>query len=279
MLSEAAPAKINLTLRVGAPREDGYHPIDSLVVFADFGDRLDVREAPGLMLVMGGPTARDVPDDNDNLVLRAARALQSAAGIEAGAQIHLHKHIPVEAGLGGGSADAAAALRLLNTFWGVNWPIDRLAQLGAGLGSDVPCCIYSQPLRMRGRGEWIDILSNWPDMQGVLINPGVAVPTGPVFKAYDRSDPAALVESEPPARDHLAWLSTQPNDLEMPAKSLAPEIADALDWLAAQPGVILARMSGSGASCFAVCEPGTHEAIAAAYPGFAKAVRFPGASR
>jgi 4-diphosphocytidyl-2-C-methyl-D-erythritol kinase len=277
-LTEFAPAKVNLTLRVGCARPDGFHPLDSLVVFAEWGDEVRVKPASGLMLSMSGEPSRDLDAGGDNLVMRAARTLQQAAGVEAGAMIHLHKEIPVEAGLGGGSADAAATLRVLNRLWGVNWPLDRLAQIGLPLGADIPACVYSRPLRMRGAGEWVEVMPVFPEFPAVILNPGVAMPTGSVFSAFDATGPDPLQEQAECGDDFMGWLAAEPNDLESSAAGLVTEIAASLDWLRGQDGVRLARMSGSGASCFALCE--SSEAaieIASRYDGFAIETRFSGA--
>ncbi|WP_417488102.1 4-(cytidine 5'-diphospho)-2-C-methyl-D-erythritol kinase [Maricaulis sp.] len=279
-VTEPAAAKVNLTLRVGAARTDGYHPLDSLVVFADWGDTIEVRPASGLLLTMSGEASRALAGDNSNLVLKAARALQAAANTDAGAMIRLDKQIPVEAGLGGGSADAAATLRALNRLWGLNWPLDRLAEIGLALGADVPACLYSRPLRMRGIGEWIDILPRFDGLEAVIVNPGISVPTGPVFKAFDQSDPAPLAEAGPIGEDRLHWLRGEVNALETVACARHPEIAATLDWLRKRDGVELARMSGSGASCFALChDRAAAESVAAAHDGFARAVRLGGSGQ
>lgn len=279
-VTEPAAAKVNLTLRVGAARTDGYHPLDSLVVFADWGDTIEVRPASGLLLTMSGEASRALAGDNSNLVLKAARALQAAAKTDAGAMIRLDKQIPVEAGLGGGSADAAATLRALNRLWGLNWPLDRLAEIGLALGADVPACLYSRPLRMRGIGEWIDILPRFDGLEAVIVNPGISVPTGPVFKAFDQSDPAPLAEAGPIGEDRLHWLRGEVNALEMVACARHPEIAATLAWLRKRDGVELARMSGSGASCFALCrDRAAAESVAAAHHGFARAVRLGGSGQ
>lgn len=271
-IREFAPAKVNLTLRVGRAQADGYHPLDSLVVFADWGDEIRVADSPAFLLSMSGEPSRQLGGGADNLVLRAALALQRAADVSASARIHLHKNIPVEAGLGGGSADAAATLRALNRLWGLNWPLDRLAQLAIDLGADVPACIYSRPLRMRGVGEWIELAEGIPDLPAAIVNPGVSVPTGPVFTAFDAGDPPPLTDGEWLAGDIIDWLHAQANDLEAVAIAREGAIGDTLDWLHAQPGALLARMSGSGASCFALFDT-MEEARAAAdaYPVFARA--------
>lgn len=272
-----APAKINLSLRVGRAREDGYHPLDSLVTFADWGDTVTVRQSPALMMSMGGEAASDLEDEDSNLVLRAARLLQDAADIQDGALIHLQKEIPVAAGLGGGSADAAATLRALNQLWGLDWTRDKLAELGLALGADVPACIYSRPLRMRGIGERIDLIEKFPSFAAIIINPGIPLATGEVFAAFDETDPPQLRESRGRTPNMLDWLDREPNDLERPAMRIEPKIKKALHWLDQQKGVELARMSGSGASCFAIFDDdGNAERAADSYDGFAVEVGLAG---
>tara|TARA_R110002095_G_scaffold66377_1_gene56310 strand:- start:432 stop:1304 length:873 start_codon:yes stop_codon:yes gene_type:complete len=249
---ERAPAKVNLTLRVGRAREDGYHPLDSLVVFADWGDTITVEPAAGLTLSMSGEASRALVAERANLVLRAARALQASAGLQAGASIHLEKLIPVSSGLGGGSADAAATLRALNRLWQLNWTMDKLAQLALTLGADVPACLYSRPLRMRGIGDWIEVLGDMPPLYGVIANGGVPVATADVFKAFDKGGPALLSESTPDLAALPAWLADEPNDLQSAAIAVAPDIARTLEVLAATGRPSLVRMSGSGASCFSL---------------------------
>ena len=247
---ERAAAKVNLTLRVGRARDDGYHPLDSLVLFADWGDTISVQAADGLTLSMSGEASRALANESSNLVLRAARALQVAAGQQTGAAIHLEKHIPVSAGLGGGSADAAATLRALNRLWELDWPTEKLAQLALKLGADVPACLYSRPLRMRGIGEWIEMLGDVPPLFAVIVNAGIPVSTADVFKAFDAGHPQPLMESEPALETLPDWLSGQPNDLQSAAISVAPDIARTLELIAATGEPSLVRMSGSGASCF-----------------------------
>jgi 4-diphosphocytidyl-2-C-methyl-D-erythritol kinase len=249
---ERAPAKVNLNLRVGRAREDGYHPLDSLVVFADWGDTITVEPAPGLTLSMSGEASRALAAERANLVLRAARALQTAAGLKAGASIHLEKLIPVSSGLGGGSADAAATLRALNRLWQLNWTMEELAQLALTLGADVPACLYSRPLRMRGIGDWIEVLGDMPPLFAVIANGGVPVATADVFKAFDKGGPALLTESMPDLTALPVWLADEPNDLQSAAIAVAPDIARTLEVLAATGRPSLVRMSGSGASCFSL---------------------------
>lgn len=239
---EFAPAKINLALHIRRRREDGYHDLETVFVFADFGDRLHAVPAPDWQLQISGPEA-DIPGSlTDNLVLRAARAFATTTGIQQCFAFHLHKEIPVAAGLGGGSADAAAALRLLNRLTGDPLPMDELLQMAASLGSDVPACLLSRSLIGEGVG---DFLRDGPDVAGLsllLVNPGVALPVGPVFAAWDGVDLGGLGAD---------WRQGR-NDLEAAAIRLQPKIATVLDWLRDLPGVELVRMSGSGASCFAV---------------------------
>lgn len=268
-ITEFAPAKINLSLRVGRAREDGYHPLDSLVTFADWGDTITVRDEIALMMSMSGEASEDLIEEENNLVLRAARALQDHAGIDKGAMIHLHKEIPVAAGLGGGSADAAATLRALNQLWELDLELDELARIGLSIGADVPACVYSRPLRMRGIGEWIELIDNFPAFNAVLINPGVKVSTGKVFEAFDETQPAELKQAKGRGPNVLDWLSREPNSLERPAMRVQPKIKKALQWLDRQDGVDLVRMSGSGASCFAIFEDDADaEKAADAYEGF-----------
>lgn len=268
MIHEFAPAKINLTLRVGALRPDGYHPVDSIVVFADWGDRLSVAPADDLTLTIDGPMASGVPAGPDNLVLKAVEALAKASGREAVGEIELTKTIPAGAGIGGGSADAAAALRAFNRLWELDWPEDMLAGIGAEIGSDVPACVFSRPLRMSGRGERIRPIEGLPDFPALLVNPGVSVATGPVFKAFDASGDGTGPAFRPSAdlsRDSvLDALAAAGNDLTGPACETAPVIRDVLSSLAAREGVSLVRMSGSGATCFALFDTMTDRDAAAA---------------
>ena len=257
--TEFAAAKVNLTLRVGGPRADGYHPLDSLVVFADWGDTLTAAPADSLTLSLTGPGAEGLKADPQNLVLKAAYALRAAADQpELGAALTLDKHLPVAAGLGGGSSDAAAALRILNRVWDLDFTTKQLAEIGTVVGADVPACVHARPLQMQGIGERVSPLIAWPALHGVIVHPGAPVPTGPVFKTYDETGPGRLTPGKPMIAgtldDAIDRLILDGNDLQAPAISQAPVIATALEALAAQPGVRLSRMSGSGASCFALFE-------------------------
>jgi 4-diphosphocytidyl-2-C-methyl-D-erythritol kinase len=244
-IEEFAPAKLNLALHVTGQRPDGYHLLDSLVVFADVGDRVTVAPAEALTLAVAGPEGAGLTAGEDNLVLRAARAF----GAGRGAAIVLEKTLPVASGIGGGSADAAAALRALARLWGLPLP-DAVAVLA--LGADVPVCLAGRPARMGGIGEALVPVPALPEVAVLLVNPRVEVATPAVFRALARKDNPAM-ETPPPAfagpGDLAAWLSRQRNDLEAPAIAVAPVIADALSAIAAT-GPLMARMSGSGATCF-----------------------------
>jgi 4-diphosphocytidyl-2-C-methyl-D-erythritol kinase len=257
MLVEFAPAKINLALHLRRRRPDGYHDLETIFAFTAFGDSLAAAPADALSLQVKGPFAALAGVGDDNLVLRAARALAQAAGVEAGAALVLDKHIPVAAGLGGGSADAAAALRLMARLWQLDWPAARLEALAATLGADVPACVQSRTVFGSGRG---DALAPWPDSLAgtpvLLVNPGVAVPTGPVFAGWDRQDRGGIIASAP--------LPALRNDMTAAALHIAPVIGDVLAALAAT-GPALARMSGSGATCLALYgDAGARDAAAAA---------------
>ena len=244
-----ARAKVNLCLHVTGRRSDGYRLLDSLVVFPEIGDVLTIRAGPVLALDVSGPFAGALGQEPDNLVLRAARALRK----DGTARIHLEKNLPVASGIGGGSADAAAALRALSDLWGVVADDEIALQLGA----DVPVCLRSRTVRMRGIGEDITPVAGLPEFWIVLVNNGRAVPTGAVFDAMTRDDHDALPHEVPAfgsVPDMAAWLRTQRNDMEAVACGIEPGIRDLLRVLGAQPGGLLARMSGSGGTCFGVFE-------------------------
>ena len=244
-LTEPAPAKLNLALHLRRRRDDGYHDLETVFAFTDFGDLLSVAPAAALSLQVTGEFAGPAGQGDDNLVLRAARALATAAGIAPAAALTLAKHIPVAAGLGGGSADAAAALRLLNRFWGLDWPLTQLLELAGPLGSDVPACVASQTCFGSGRGE---ALAPWPvalaSIPVLLVNPRIAVPTGPVFAGWDRIDRGGIAPG--------AALASLRNDMTSAAIAIAPVVADVLAALDAAGGATLVRMSGSGATCLAL---------------------------
>ena len=248
---EIAYAKINLALHVRRRRPDGYHDIETLFAFCEEGDRLSAAPADGLSLAIAGPFAAGLEADGGNLVLRAAEALRAEAGVRGGAAIRLEKRLPVAAGIGGGSADAAAALRLLARLWRVTLPSERLHAIAAKLGADVPACLASAACRGEARGDALRPIGEGAlaGMPVLLVNPRVAVPTGPVFAAWDGADRGALGEGDP-----FAAALAGRNDLESPARAVAPVIAEVVERLSAAPGARLARMSGSGATCFALFE-------------------------
>ncbi|HEY2131760.1 MAG TPA: 4-(cytidine 5'-diphospho)-2-C-methyl-D-erythritol kinase [Acetobacteraceae bacterium] len=262
-LVEAAPAKVNLYLHVVGRRQDGYHLLDSLVVFPGIGDVLRAAPDRVLSLHIDGPFGGVLRAEPDNLVLRAARALAAERGIEPAASLHLAKHLPVASGIGGGSADAAAALRLLARLWKVEGAGVALA---TGLGADVPVCLASRPVRMAGIGEIVSASPSMPDCGIVLVNPGIAVSTPAIFHA--RIAPFSPAPSLPAAWPDFAGfvsaLAAMRNDLETPALALCPAIGDVLAALRSEPGCALARMSGSGATCFGLFPKADMAARAAA---------------
>jgi 4-diphosphocytidyl-2-C-methyl-D-erythritol kinase len=281
-LVETAPAKVNLTLRVLGRRADGYHDIESLVAFADVGDRLSLTPADALTLTVIGPGAAQTGAAADNLVVKAANALAARVpGLQSGA-FALEKNLPVAAGLGGGSADAAAALRLLARVNELAADDPRLHDAARATGADVPVCLDPQPRVMRGIGEILSVPLPLPRLRTLLANPGVAVPTKLVFSGWaasaspkrglaGASDLSALVKMQN-AEQLLDWLARQQNDLEGPAIAVAPAIAEVLASLRAASGCRLARMSGSGATCFALFS----SAAQAAAAGKKLRARFPG---
>jgi 4-diphosphocytidyl-2-C-methyl-D-erythritol kinase len=270
--AETAPAKVNLTLRIVGRRPDGYHDLESLVVFADRGDTLRLDAGDTLSLSVEGARAAECGAPADNLVLGAARALQAQIPDLRTGRFHLTKRLPVAAGLGGGSADAAAALRLLARANGLAAGDPRLVTAARATGADVPVCLDPRPRIMRGTGERLSQPLRLPILHAVLANPGTAVPTPAVFAALKGAraavDDAAtrLVEGGAPAfAALLEALRGSANDLEAPAVSLFPAVAETLAALRATQGCALARMSGSGATCFALyADAGAAQAAAAA---------------
>ena len=255
-LTEFAPAKVNLTLHVLGRRPDGYHEIESLVVFADLGDRLTFVPDVPLVLQVEGPTAAAAGDGADNLVLKAARALsEEVSGLRLG-RFELDKQLPVAAGLGGGSSDAAAALRSLARHNGLALDDVRLHAAGRATGADVPVCLDPRARIMRGVGEILSAPITLPELPAVLVNPGVAVPTKDVFSALaapaltSPAQPDDFISINTDAASLVSLLNARRNDLEIPAVKIQPVIADVLAALEASEGCLLARMSGSGATCF-----------------------------
>lgn len=253
-----APAKINLYLHVVGRRADGYHLLDSLIAFADIGDRVTAVRAAAYSLSVSGPEGGAVAElGDDNLVLRGARLLAAQLGRRGrrgAVALHLEKHLPVSSGIGGGSSDAAATLRLLDRMWG--HPLDpaALAALALQLGADTPACLMATPVWVGGIGERLEVAAGLPPAGIVLANPRRALPTEAVFAArqgaFSREDRFHPMPQDVPAL--AARLAERRNDLTEAAVALVPQIADMLDRLARLPGALLARMSGSGATCFAL---------------------------
>lgn len=265
-LEAFAPAKVNLFLHVGAPGADGYHPICSLMAFADVGDRVSAYAADIPDLRVTGPFARELAGEGDNLVLRAVRAMYARLrGPQTPIGLTLEKHLPVAAGLGGGSADAGATLRLLRQA--LDAPLDdaALEALASELGADGAACLWARPVVAEGRGERLSPAPGLPAMDAVLVNPRTPVSTPAVFRALDATGGFSDVGPPPmPAafervEELAAWLALQRNDLQGPAVGLEPQIADVLASLEDEPETLLARMTGSGATCFALCA-GDYEA-------------------
>jgi 4-diphosphocytidyl-2-C-methyl-D-erythritol kinase len=258
----AAPAKVNLALHITGRGADGYHLLDSLVTFTQAGDVVTVEAAASDSFAVSGPFSRDVPSDGANLVLSARDFLRMRDRDAAfPVAIHLQKNLPVASGIGGGSSDAAAALRALATLWGIQdqaWQRDVVT-----LGADLPMCLAAKPLRARGIGEEVETVT-LPCLDMVLVNPGVGVSTPKVFAALDSRDnpPLPEVPGNLDAQGLAGWLQGTRNDLEAPALKLAPQIKAALLALQ-EAGALLARMSGSGATCFGLFSS-TDEASAAA---------------
>jgi 4-diphosphocytidyl-2-C-methyl-D-erythritol kinase len=240
-MRETAFAKLNLALHVRGREPDGYHRIETAFAFAEDGDTLSVAEGEGVGLRVTGPFA-DALDGEDNIVLTAARCLRARCGVEAGAALTLDKRLPVASGIGGGSADAAAALRLLRRWWRLSLPDDALYEIAAGLGADVPACLFSRTARGEGRGDRLEFTDyGVRGMLLLLVNPGVKLATRSVFERWDGRDGGPLGDPR-----------LGRNDLETSARALVPAIGEALDALASFGTAAMVRMSGSGATCFAL---------------------------
>lgn len=242
-LREIAPAKLNLALHVRGKLPDGRHAIETVFAFCTDGDRVSATAADELTLETAGEFAAELGDPEDNLVLRAARALRHSAGVQDGAAIQLDKNLPVASGIGGGSADAGATLRLLTSMWDVD--SGNASAVAPKLGSDVPACLLSLSARGEGAGDQLKPLV-LPELAGkpvLLVNPRVALSTAEVFAGWDGIDRGPLGE----------WRSGR-NDLEEAATALVPQIGLILAWLSTQSGVEFVRMSGSGPTCFALFE-------------------------
>ena len=266
-LSLRAPAKINLALHVTGRRADGYHLLETLVVFCELCDRLEIGPSQRDEFAIVGRFADGLGMDERNLVIRARDRLRTAFGARQcpPVSIRLDKNLPVASGMGGGSSDAAAALRGLARLWKLDPDEAALAALGKELGADVPMCLAAIPLVASGVGEDIEPLAAWPAMDAVLVNPGVAVSTPEVFsRLASRENPPLPLPPDRPDYDGIrAWLGTTRNDLEAPARAIAPAIAHTLDALH-EAGAGFARMTGSGATCFGLFPDGHTAASAAA---------------
>ncbi|MEM9440249.1 MAG: 4-(cytidine 5'-diphospho)-2-C-methyl-D-erythritol kinase [Pseudomonadota bacterium] len=268
-IDETAYAKINLDLRICHRRPDGYHNLDSIVVFANVGDKLTFTPADDLTLTVDGPFGLDLSSDDDNLVIRAAKALAHLAGREARARIRLEKHLPIAAGIGGGSADAAATLRGLIRLWKLPVTTSDLLPLATSLGADVPVCLKSTAARMQGIGDVLTSLSPPTSLPLVLINAGKAISTPDVFRALGEHSGLRSSKLDDVTRqgfrDHL---QSSVNDLESAAIQIEPIIRSVLDVISAEPGCFFARMSGSGATCFGVFDtPGFRDAAVSTLKG------------
>lgn len=277
-----APAKVNLFLHVGPPEPDGYHPLSSLAVFANVGDRVTLGPADRAVFAVEGPFAGPLAAEPEgaNLVLRAIGAFERAFGLPVPPlAIRLDKRLPIAAGLGGGSSDGAAALRLLARLHGFAPDDPRLVDAAEALGADGPMCLAARSAIAEGRGERLSPAPELPSLHAVLVNPGVPSPTGPVYRAYDaapRPEGAArpaLPERFGTAEELAAVLAGTRNDLEPPAVRLNPAVGETLDLLRAQPETLFARMSGSGATTFALCADAVAartlaERLAALEPGW-----------
>ena len=261
LFSNTANAKINLNLSVLGKRADGYHVLDSLVTFALLGDELSVSSSDELTLTYEGAFASDLQDsfvhESDDLVLKAATALQQESGTSMTAALQLTKSVPFGAGLGGGSADAAACLRLLNSFWKLDWSMEALMTLGANIGSDIPACLMNAPCRMTGRGEHVTKIDMLPILFCVLVNPGVHLSTAEIFRKLNTSKIDADKRNKP--NEKLPDLTTYEalynylqntgNDLLSPAMEIAPSIGLVLEAIS-NTGADISAMTGSGSTCF-----------------------------
>lgn len=274
-----APAKINLTLRVGRPRADGLHPLQSVVAFAPGAEWVEATPAEGLSLTIIGPHAADLEADESNLVLRAARALAAAAALDApGAALTLYKDYPVASGIGGGSSDAAAALKALSALWALDWDEARLAAVARGLGADIPVCVRARAAYMFGAGEDYAPF-DLPPLHAVLVNPRRPLATAAVYQKFDALalgadfDVDAPMPKWPNIGAAIAGISVLGNDLSAAAAALLPGLEDVVTVMRIDPRVLYAGMSGSGATMFALCETkehalGAHRAFTTAWPDF-----------
>ena len=259
MVTESAPAKINLYLHVKNRRADEYHNLDSLVVFSDFGDSISVEKSDQLKLSVTGLFANFLPKQSGNLVIKAAQKLQEAVGLTKGASIVLVKNLPVASGIGGGSSDAAATLRALSKLWNITISAKKIKKLALTLGADVPVCLNLIPTFLSGIGAGLAPSPPLPSFWLVLVNPGIAVETREIFNNLETIGPRPerFYSAPNTLSDLINLLDVRRNDLETQAKKMFPEINAALVNLANTPNILLARMSGSGATCFGIYENNT----------------------
>lgn len=256
-----APAKVNLFLHVGASGADGFHPVCSLMAFADVGDMVSTFEAEAMTLNVHGPFAGGLDGPGENLVTKAALAfIAEARRPVAPVGLDLEKRLPVAAGLGGGSSDAGAALRLLRQVSAATISDARLEAVAASLGADGAACLWARPTLAGGRGERLSPAPGLPPMDAVLVNPNVPVSTAEVYRRFDAQgrfgdvDAPAAPDAFEHVRELAAWLGGLRNDLEAAAVAVAPEVGTVLETLAGEPETLLARVSGSGGTCFALCD-------------------------
>lgn len=256
MITAIARSKVNLYLHVTGKRADGYHLLESLVVFPDLGDSITIQKGKELSLEVAGPYANSIGNTEENLVLKAAKLLKSESRTDEGAHIILEKNLPAAAGIGGGSADAAAALRNLNQLWNIGYSDDQLSRIGLVLGADVPACLYGKPAIMAGIGERISGIREFPEFCILLVNSGHSVSTQEVFNRLKlaRDVPPSVEFTGATTRDLFAGLTSMRNDLEVPALEFVPVIGDVLSAIRKQKECYLARMSGSGGTCFGLFE-------------------------
>ncbi len=264
---EVANAKVNLSLKVRGRQANGYHQLESLVVFANVGDRITCADADLLGLEISGPFADRLAGEENNLVLEAAKVFSAALGRDPTVTFQLEKNLPVASGIGGGSADAAAALRAMMRLWGD--PPGSIEGIALQLGADVPVCLKKRPSFMTGVGEQLRSVPRLPAIDAVLANPGISVSTAEVFHQLDagpvdRPDRLPVLPGVETFDRVVTWLEENGNDLEAPAKAIAPVIGAVLDALQGTQGCRLARMSGSGATCFALFDNPFDAAEAAA---------------
>ncbi len=256
ILEEFAPAKVNLALHVTGRRDDGYHLLDTLVTFAGVGDQLRFKPANAISISIDGPESSKLTAGGDNLVMQAMQVLvQDAEGPLPGVNINLEKMLPLASGIGGGSADAAAALRGLNRYWELDLSPGQMARTGLLLGADVPMCLAGTPLHATGIGERLEPLS-MPCFDIVLANPRIGVSTRDVFSRLgENNNPPLPHVPHVPSGDYVQWLEylrEQRNDLQAIATTVVPQISDCIGALQESAGCDLARMSGSGSTCFGI---------------------------